>query len=718
MVALTASADTKRQLADAALRSGSSDDWWALCRHILYNEDDEKTFLWAASQGRKCAIAERSATSIATYYDYMAEYSLSVGRVAQYMPYKRKALAIYRAVGARDKETECCIYIGNYFNATDSYDSARIYLERMDAYARTRPAETSYNIMLSCLSDTYYRMGRLDSAESKELQSVHYSRQLADTLTLLGSYRALGMYARAQGRLEEALDYYGQALSILAGNDDLALAEDKAALYVNLSVLCHDMKQPDDALRYADGAMELVGRLHNDLTSVQLYANTGMVYLRNHDFDQASSCLQQGMRLARKMDDANMQLRVLGYLVEMKTLLNEPDSASYYIRMAAPLLGQVRMLPTLVGYLQAEMDALMAQGRYREALTVGKRLENMTEGRKFIRLNLYSNLQQCYKHTDDYVNALRCAELSAALNDSLKGVEQDRALSELNVKYATKEKELELLRLQSRQELAAERHKYHIAGLMLALLAVAFAALLVVGRLRKKADNLKHYAEAKDHELALLQSDTELRLTRKFLDGVEAERNRLARELHDGVSNDLYALELRLRQENTASAAVLSGLSGIRMCVRDISHELMPPSFSQLTLKEIVEHYACHLCEASGIVCSFCAEPEDAGWERVDQRTGMMLYRIAQEVLSNVVRHACATRVTVSMELMEDNVLLCVADDGNADGRERCAGQDGIGLRTMQERAALVGGVLWRESRDGQTYCYFSMPLSAGASRG
>ena len=96
-------------------------------------------------------------------------------------------------------------------------------------------------------------------------------------------------------------------------------------------------------------------------------------------------------------------------MVEMKTLQNDPDSANYYMSLASPLLRDTRMQPTAMAYLQAEMDALMAQGRYTEALSTGKRILAMAPGRKFVHINLYDAMRQCYKHMGDY-RALRSAE--------------------------------------------------------------------------------------------------------------------------------------------------------------------------------------------------------------------------------------------------------------------------------------------------------------------
>lgn len=704
-----------QQLYERANRSGRASDYWALCQYLLDYGDGQGLFPEALEQGRRAASAEGLPDSLALYYDYQAEYYLANGELERYMPAKRKAYALYQAAGNRDKQAECCIYIGNYFNAVTRYDSARFYLERMDDYARAHPAETSYNIMLSCLSDTYYRMGLIDSALHKETLSVRYSVQLKDTMTLLGSYRALGMYCRTLGRLEEAFRHNESGLALLVGRDGAQFAEEKASLYTNLAVLCRDMKQPQEALRYAHEVYRLLPDVSNELGSVQIYANISTVFLEGNEFGLAADCIRRSSALARKMGDANMLLRNLGYAVRMKSLQGEPDSVNYYIREAHTLLPEVQTPTTLLGYYQAEQEALMAQGCYEAALASGRAILKIgsTGQRKFVLLELYKAMQLCHSRLGHYREALEYADRYISLNDSLQSLDKDKALQELNVKYETKEKELKIARIESERRIAAERNKNRVMLLLLALALLAFVSLFLIYRQRKRAERLQRYAREKEQQLTLLQYDTELRLTRQYLDGLETERNRLAKELHDGISNDLYVLEMKFRQASAPTAALAASLQEIRESVRSISHELMPPSFSELTLREILQDYTDNLREAAGNVdITFCADPVDADWAGIPQSTAILLYRTAQEALANTLKHASATSVYVELELSGRELILYVKDNGC--GQAAGTSHTGIGLSTMQERVASLHGTLTVESRVGEgTLVKCVLPLDA-----
>lgn len=641
-------------------------------------------------EGRGQAVSETAA-----YYDSLAESELGKGNIESYLPIKKKAYILYKEEGNRDREAECCIYLGNYFNAVSQYDSAVYYLTRMDDYARKRPRETSYNLMLTCLSDTYYRMGQVDSAISKEKLSAHYSILLRDTATLLGSYRALGMYERSTGHLEEALASYERALALLADDHRPEMSEERASLYVNLAVLCVDMKQIRNSLHYAELALKDLESVTNELSNVQAYANLSMVFMEGKELEKAAMCIRRSMILSVKMNDKNMQLRNLGYQLHLESLLNEEDSVDYYISQARSLLPHVQATNTLAGYYQAERDALLSFQRFTEALTSCRQLLQVAgvEQKPFILKDTYEAMGKCYKALGQYDLALDCMDNYVSLNDSLMNTERDKALQELNVKYETKEKELKIVQMESEQRIAEERHRNRLILFCLFVLLLFQLAAVIVWRMRKKNAQMRLYAERQEKALALLRSETELNLTRRYLEGMEIERNRLARELHDGISNDLYALEIKLQHELSDSSLLAETLTRIRESVRAISHELMPPSFSELTLKEILENYVKQLADGTpDLSFTFRADPPDAKWYAIPQETAIMLYRVAQEALANIIKHADAVNVYVGIELTDTSLILYIKDDGKGycvSGEKKT---DGIGLQTMQERIAALHG--------------------------
>lgn len=180
------------------------------------------------------------------------------------------------------------------------------------------------------------------------------------------------------------------------------------------------------------------------------------------------------------------------------------------------------------------------------------------------------------------------------------------------------------------------------------------------------------------------------RETQRYIEGLEQERNRLAKELHDNVSNQLLAVEMKLNTEEDKEQA-MKLLSESREQVRRVSHELMPPEFSYATLDEVISHYVLEINGANHCDISFHLNPLDADWSSISPQNALEIYRIVQEAVSNALKHSNATSISVGMHKTEHDTAITISDNGVS---EKKAALSGIGIRTMEQRAQLIGATL------------------------
>ena len=139
------------------------------------------------------------------------------------------------------------------------------------------------------------------------------------------------------------------------------------------------------------------------------------------------------------------------------------------------------------------------------------------------------------------------------------------------------------------------RHRI-IVGSVISLLGILLlGSLYARQRQRARIAVLANAANEKEREFLELQKETEQRLTRKYIDGLESERERMATELHDDVCNSLLALEMNIRtisgEESSDLSEQLGLLSNTRERLRTLSHELLPPAFQYATLDEMLGDY-------------------------------------------------------------------------------------------------------------------------------
>ncbi|MFS8198305.1 HAMP domain-containing sensor histidine kinase [Streptomyces sp. CWNU-52B] len=199
----------------------------------------------------------------------------------------------------------------------------------------------------------------------------------------------------------------------------------------------------------------------------------------------------------------------------------------------------------------------------------------------------------------------------------------------------------------------------------------------------------------------------------RVLVGQEAERRRIAQELHDEVGQSMTAILLVLKRAADEADEPMRGelqqvqeitrgsLDEVRRLVRRLRPGVLEDLGLVSALTSLTTEFATHA--GLRVVRRF-----DSGLPTLDQQTELVLYRVAQEALTNVARHAEAGRAEVSLRHTGGAVVLAVADDGRGTG----AAREGAGIRGMRERALLIGATLDVTSQpDAGTQVRLTVPV-------
>ena len=223
------------------------------------------------------------------------------------------------------------------------------------------------------------------------------------------------------------------------------------------------------------------------------------------------------------------------------------------------------------------------------------------------------------------------------------------------------------------------------------------------------ADTIAQGAERKQAEEALREANEQLHvLSRRLFQIQEDERRHLARELHDQMGQALTAAKIGLQaaqrvEERTAIVQRLDDsiaiLERLLQQVRQLSLELHPPLLDDFGLVPALRWYLDQQAQRVGLRVEFFADPTLG---RIDAAIETACFRVAQEALTNVVRHAGAQMVSVELDRTPEVLHLVVRDDGI--GFDVVKAQQGasLGLLGMRERVALVGGELDCKSAPGR----------------
>ena len=213
-------------------------------------------------------------------------------------------------------------------------------------------------------------------------------------------------------------------------------------------------------------------------------------------------------------------------------------------------------------------------------------------------------------------------------------------------------------------------------------------------RVEHPAKEVRELAEAFNDMLERLESERR-DSARRVVRAQEAERRRVARELHDELGQSLTGVLLQIDQAIRVpdEADLEEAREGARRSlddVRRIARDLRPDTLAELGLASALNALATRFTNQCGVVVD---RHLDRDLPTLDEDVEVVVYRVAQEALTNVARHAGARHVTLELAHADDAVTLTVDDDGR--GVPSYVGSEARGITGMRERALLVHGRLW-----------------------
>jgi signal transduction histidine kinase len=254
--------------------------------------------------------------------------------------------------------------------------------------------------------------------------------------------------------------------------------------------------------------------------------------------------------------------------------------------------------------------------------------------------------------------------------------------------------------------------------------AVDYLSVPVVPELLRAKVSVFAELHRNAQQLELLNN--ELRnLSGRLLSTQDEERRRIARDLHDGLGQELSAAKMLVdgihignqSAELKAQAALQASalLDRVMQQVRSISHLLHPPLLDEIGLQSALRWYLDGLTERSGIETVFDVDPQE--FPRLAPEVETAVFRIIQEALTNVFRHSGAGKACITLTKNEDHVAVSVRDFGKGIAAhivELRPGSVGIGLGGMRQRAKEFGGELRLKNAEPGTLIEVTIPIKVG----
>jgi len=341
---------------------------------------------------------------------------------------------------------------------------------------------------------------------------------------------------------------------------------------------------------------------------------------------------------------------------------------------------------TIRNMLIEKYKALKASGQYRQAKEQLLRTVKAYPPLPTNRIVDAYELADIYALTGDMRSAYQWQKEYGRLSDSIYDSKLRNELSELDLKYRTAEKEKSIIRLQSEKDKALLTARNHQAttwflGAVSLLLLVTLVLVFLFYRNKKRT----------------LAQQEQIRMAQAMLTAQEEERTRIARDLHDGLGGMLAGVKISLsglahdgeeRIDAQALHSVTSQLDHSITELRHIAHNMMPEILLKLGLETALGDL-CGSLQRYGLSIRF----QSLGIQNdIPREKQVTIYRIAQELLNNIVKHAQARNVLFQCSQNGSVFLLTIEDDGKGYTMDRLPAGQGMGLKNIVSRVAYLQG--------------------------
>ncbi|BBE16826.1 sensor histidine kinase [Aquipluma nitroreducens] len=545
----------------------------------------------------------------------------------------------------------------------------------------------------------YIDKANFRSATNYLNEAMKIREQLKDSLGIAAIYNKLGIIAQKQGRLKDALQnqiealkiyqnlklnkYVGYTLNNIAiihqnlGNNEKALEyhqraleyrislkdqEGEATSYGNMANLYARMHDTIQAINYYEKALALSRELKKDELICANLSNIGNIYMARKDYSKALGLFNESLQIKEKIGDAKGISSTLSRIGTVYTETGRFKDASVALNHS------LKMAKSAV-VLEEELSALLGLAKL-------KALTHETDS-SFVLMRQYIVLKDSV-----YDNRLKQQILDVQTQYETDKLEQDLYLIK-------KDKEFTEVKLQQR--------KTELWLLIFVMISITGAAIFLFYRhqqRQKAAANAERIQEQEARINAVFQAQ-------------EEERRRIAKELHDGVGQTISAIKMNYQSLSGKAAEkelapefekIGKMLENAGTEVRNISHQMIPKELEQFGLIPAIEGMLNLHLGNSPLKVEF----EHSGFvERIGQHVELVLFRVLQELISNVIKHSQARQVSVQLIKLNTHVVMNVTDDGigfDAESKEK----GGIGLLNMASRIDAIKGHLHFESEQGK----------------
>lgn len=593
---------------------------------------------------------------------------------AEARPHSRRCIALATELNDPMSLGNCLLNLAIAERLNNEYDSA-FYLIRqaLGLFAKHNAAEAGHALMN--LGSTHHHLDNLDSAMFYYYKAVGILEAHREFRQLAGLYNNMSIIATNVKDFRKAKELSYKSITLRKTlKDDWGLA----ANYNSLGNIYQELQQYDSAALMFGRALEIHFEKGDKPGILRALNNAGSAAYYNGEYARSFDFFQRGLEMAIAVGDSIEIARTYSNNGWSLLQLNRTTEAKEYFEKGLETALKLRALDT--------------------------------------RQVAYTGMSDYYLAIKDFESALKYYTLSRDVLDKILNEKRMQQFAEMQTRYETEQKEKEITRLslaQSEAELSLARQRMFIGSLITGILALLGVGWGLYYRRQKRAEA----------QLAAKELEYRKQLLDATVLAEENERQRIAKDMHDGLVQSLAVIRMGLQQAERKTGlgeALAPEIAKVDEAIREarnLSHQMMPRTLMEMGLVAALDDMLAKTLENAGIRYTF--EHFGLVQERFNKNIEIGLYRIAQELVNNILKHSGATEIILQLYQLQNHLVLHLEDNGKGFTLSDPGIKSGIGLTNIFSRASAVNGeVSYEEGQPGGTVVNVRVPVAKAESAG
>lgn len=498
-------------------------------------------------------------------------------------------------------------------------------------------------------------------------------------------YTCMGAASIKTGRRDSGMYYYTRSLNFNLKRKPVnyhSLLQN----YVNIEILYYEQEQFDKALLYARKVITLAAEQDFKYFLFSSYLLNAGIYIELKNYDSSAFYVSKAEEVPIKPKDSEQKTlyEIKGNIALQNNNLQKAVS-SFKAALNVNSIGSPSALKGLGNTYFKLQNYPLAEQYLQEAK---KQEEALRQNTSFL-IQLYYDLADLYHTTGRYKEAYNYSVNATKMTKEFMDMKRNEMINQLETKYRSAEQEQQIA--QKRVSLLSAENNLRKKNIWIGIVITIALSMAIITLL------LYQKQKTQRHRNASLRQQQEIEKLKAVINAEEKERSRIGRELHDDIMGQLSIIKINMEVLPNSIPMLLESeeyeeikelVDNAGKDIRQTAHNLTPDALLSEGLVRAILYFTNNMQRRTGIAINF----QHYGYKTIlDADIEISLYRILQELLQNIVKHARASNVLVQLSQREDMLTLAVEDDGiglPSDPKNK----GGMGLKSIDNRLKALNG--------------------------